>query len=194
MLSEYPGYNSPEFLEEQGQDGCFIRTCADYAEFIGKVETPAFDIGAENPKIRIICSELSCQIESIDFGNIDYNDVSVGVYPEAKTIFCLSILEHLTNPKFFLRNITRNMNSNAVLYLSTPGRMKMLQNKVCHFHEMKPDHLNKWLIEPLGLKIVEMAKIRIYRPWYFYLTGFRPLLRLLFDYTNIYKIMLETEK
>ncbi len=189
-LSQYPGYNSPEFLAEQGKDKYFQMTCVEYAIFVsrGGFGNPAYDIGADNPKIQFIREMLGREIHSLDFGQDDFNRVRIQVPADAKTIFCLSILEHLTNPAFFLENITRNMGQYTTLYLSTPARMGILQNKDCHFHEIEQGKLIRWLLEPAGLTVIRKSKIRVFHPWYFYLMGFRAFLRLFFDYTNIYEI------
>ena len=190
-LSNYPGYNSPEWLEEQGHDKYFLKMCKAYLDFLLKecpIVEPAYDIGARNPKIAYIEKGINQQISSLDFEEKDFNHDSINVPENAKTIFCFSILEHLTNPQFFLENLIQNMSEDAVLYLATPGRLKILWNAECHFHEMEESKLDKWLFQPLNLKIIKAAKIRVFHPLYFYLSGFRPLLRFFFDHTNIYKL------
>lgn len=189
-LKDYPGYNSPDFLAEQGQDKFFIKTCDEYIDFFfNRINEPAFDIGETNPKIEHVRMETGANIESLNGNGRDFNRDEFFVPRRAKTIFCFSILEHLTNPQFFLEQITKNMQPETILYLSTPGRWGMLQNKDCHFHEIKPAKIKRWIFEPLGLDVLRMARIKVHHPWYFYFLGVRPILRLFFDFTNIYELI-----
>jgi len=132
------------------------------------------DMGEDNAKARFISEE--CRFTD--------NGRFVGKYD---TITCLEVLEHLQNPLFFLENIKSMMHKDSRLFLSMPGRMKLLWTEK-HFREYTKKEFEKWLLKPLELEIIRSKRIRINQPWHFYFTGLRPLLRLFLNYTRIYEI------
>ena len=94
-------------------------------------------------------------------------------------ITAFEIIEHLFNPLHFLLQIKSIIKKNGTLYLSTPkGKPYFLWSKD-HFHEMGYERLFS-LIDRSGFKIIRKKEIRI-QPFYFYLTGFRPILRFIFE-------------
>lgn len=149
------------------------------------------DIGEDNAKVRFISTLKNKRYTSItgDFNYVRFtnNGRYAGKYD---TITCLEVLEHLQNPLFFLENIKSLMHKDSVLYLSTPGRMKLLWTDK-HFREYTQKELIKWLLSPLDLEVAKTKKIRINHNWKFYFTGIRPFLRLT-DKTKIYEIRRST--
>lgn len=59
------------------------------------------------------------------------------------TIFCLSVLEHCSNPFMMAQNITRLLNRNGVLYVSVPFSWE--------FHAYPSDY---WRFTPEGIRIL----------------------------------------
>lgn len=188
-LKNYPGYNSKEDLWSHDGQKYFKKYTDKFVGFIGVPRTPCYDIGEYNPKVEAI-SRGYWEITSLDPNGKNFNHDNFEVPGDAETIFCLDILEHLTNPQFFLENITRNMKHGTDLYLSVPGRMKVLWGER-HFHEIDPARLKKWLLSPLGLKVIRQSKIQTYHPVSFYFTGIRPVLRFFFNHTHVYQIRKE---
>jgi len=144
------------------------------------------DIGEGNAKMEFIKSVLNIEVDQLDLPDFNFDRFNPELYCQYDTVFCLEVIEHLQNPLFFMRELRSLIKPGGVIYLSTPGRPRIIWNKH-HFFEMDPSHFNKWILAPLNLKIIRKAKVRISRPWYKYI-GFRPLLRLFTNYTNIYEI------
>ena len=114
---------------------------------------------------------------SFDNTSIDLDTENLSGQYEVITAF--EIIEHLFNPLYFLMQIKNVLKKNGTLYLSTPkGKPYFLWSKD-HFHEMGYDRLFS-LIDRAGFKIIRKQEIRI-QPFYFYLTGFRPMLRFIFE-------------
>lgn len=106
------------------------------------------------------------------------------------TVFCFETLEHLTNPGSFLTRLHDFTINTSQVFLSTPSRPKFLWNDEEHFHEIDKHRL-AFLFEKTGWEIVDQDRIRIINTRWDYLKyfkGFRPLLRLFFDFTNIYEL------
>ena len=59
------------------------------------------------------------------------------------TVFCLSVLEHCSNPFIMAKNITNLLNKNGVLYVSVPFSWK--------FHAYPSDY---WRFTPEGIRIL----------------------------------------
>ena len=59
------------------------------------------------------------------------------------TVFCLSVLEHCSNPFMMAENITKLLNRNGVLYVSVPFSWK--------FHAFPSDY---WRFTPEGIRIL----------------------------------------
>lgn len=125
------------------------------------------------------------------FYEMDYNfdEISNNKYD---TILCLEVLEHLQNPLLFMQNVKKMMYEGTSLYLSTPGRKKIMWPDF-HFFEMPKKHLEKWILEPLGLKIRRYKYLPARHVKFEQFIGIRPLIRLLFFKrgTNIYEIGLK---
>jgi len=153
------------------------------SEFINNLKGKIADIGCINAKSLYISKSFNVNIDQIDC-DFNFDVLPVNKYD---IIFCLEVLEHLQNPLFFMKNLKLMLRENGIIYLSTPGRPQILWTKH-HFFEMNEKHLTKWILEPLGLKIIKRKKIMLRRPFWTYSTGIRPLLRFFLSYTTIYKI------
>ena len=98
---------------------------------------------------------------------------------EYDVVTALEVIEHLFNPLHLLKEISGVLKEGGKLYLSTPkGKPHFLWSKD-HFHEMRYDRI-KTLINRAGFRIIRKKEIRIH-PIRFYFSGFRPLLRLIYD-------------
>ncbi|MDH5570383.1 MAG: hypothetical protein OEY89_01380 [Gammaproteobacteria bacterium] len=131
------------------------------------------DMGERNPRIEYIENRLGIKVDTIDSKDFNFatlNDVKFDV------VFALEIVEHLQNPLWFmyqLKNITT-----VSIYVLIPCNPKWLWHEM-HFFEMKRKHFEKWILKPIGLKIVRYKKIHFIANWKVYLIGLRPLIRVL---------------
>jgi hypothetical protein len=157
--------------------------------FIGnKVNQPVADVGELNHKSQFLSQHYNVPITQI--APVDYYMANCVKY---QTIFCFEVLSHLVNPLWFMRELSCNLEKNGVIYLSMPNRPRLLRN-VHHFNEFGGKHLQRWILDDLGLQIVRTARYRnIYIPgkWYTHI-GIRPLIRMimrwLYNWIYIYEI------
>ena len=103
-------------------------------------------------------------------------------------VICLETLEHVQNPLSFMKYLSESITDDGEIFLITPARMRFLWTEH-HFFEMSGDHIQKWLLDILGLKITHRKRVRITYPLRFYFTGIRPFLRLFFSHTWMYRIV-----
>jgi SAM-dependent methyltransferase len=160
------------------------------ASFIGYgLRGTMADIGESNAKMEYLKDKLCWEVEQINEGDFNFDQICdiKGNDNIFDIIFCFEILEHLQNPLWFATQLKRSVVKDGTLFLSLPGRPKLLWTEH-HFREYTPKELKKWILEPLGLKIIRKKKLRITRPFWFYFTGIRPFLRIFFDFTVIYEI------
>ena len=110
-------------------------------------------------------------------GDYNYSDWLAQTGNDFKTVYCFEVLEHLLNPHLFLESIRKILAKDGVLYLSFPtGRPVFLWTNG-HFHEYQMKRAEK-LFEIAGFEVEKKAKTGIiWKKWYEYFMGFRPLLR-----------------
>jgi 2-polyprenyl-3-methyl-5-hydroxy-6-metoxy-1,4-benzoquinol methylase len=107
-------------------------------------------------------------------------DFNFDRFPAKKydVIFCFEVLEHLQNPLWFMAQIKSILKDHGTLYMTTPYRKNYVWPET-HFHEMSGDRIQKWLLSPLGLKIVKKKRLRYVKEKKQFLIGIRPIIRLL---------------
>lgn len=177
-----PGYNTRETIEAPTPN--MVR---EFLKFMYlHVDNDIHDIGERNWKSDYM-RKHGYTVHQVNANDFNFDKFSIP--KNVRVITCFEVLEHIQNPLFFMQNIADSMDEKSVLFLSTPGRNRMFWTDH-HFHEMNAAHLTKWILKPLGLQIIQKRKVRISDglPWYFYLTGIRPLLRALANNTTIYQI------
>lgn len=150
-------------------------------EFIGRKFTGGqiLDCGTWNQFGEKMATELGakyCPADDTDF-DID------GLYFEydwaepISAVFCFEILEHLLNPLGALATIKWECEQdNAKAYVTFPRVPRWLQSDR-HFHEFR-DIEFRTLVDKAGFEIVRYESHRNRHDWLFYLTGFRPFIRL----------------
>jgi SAM-dependent methyltransferase len=147
------------------------------------------DISPKNAKMEYIKQQHG--IEVFQYTSQDYNDCVMPV-DSFDTIFLFEVIEHLTDPKWFLKQVRNALREGGTLYLSYTSRPKFLWPDF-HYYEIPPDIFEKWLLEPLGFEIIRRKRIRKLADmkWYQYF-GVRPMIRLIFrifyNFTTIYEI------
>lgn len=155
---------------------------------IGKRPLPILDIGERNLVGKYLKETLDIILENTN-SDLDYtieNYFILGKY-QYNRVFCFEVIEHLLNPRYFMDNLHKVTTEDCQVFLSYPSRPKFLWNPIDHFHEYDKKRFN-FLLEATGWKIIRKGKIRLLHRWWFYLTGFRPILRLYYDYTNIFEL------
>lgn len=144
------------------------------------------DIGAKNPLTDAIENQLSQKICNTD-GDLDGNFIMpIRIYG---VIIYSHTIEHQFNPLHTLERLKPVMDLHTRLYILLPERGKLLWCKG-HFHEIDEYRMGL-LLERAGMQIISKTKQKIWRDWWFYLTGIKPLMRLFFEYHAIYEVKLK---
>ena len=191
-----PGYNPHEAIQQPIPK--ITRATIDFMLECGVPKGARIvDIGPESYKsneMRKYWDVKQADAEDLNFGYPEF-EPGWGSIPDNSVQFitCFEIIEHLQNPYELLDYLKWALTKDGTLFLSTPGRPRMFWPEF-HYHEIPPDHLQKWLLTPLGLKIIRKKKIWMDHPWWFYFTGIRPFLRLWFGHSWIYEIKKEETK
>jgi len=148
-------------------------------------DSKILDIGERNPLTGRIEEYHKCKIENTE-GDIDVN---FSIPSDNYNIIIFShIIEHIFNPLHALLRIKKVMNNNTVLIVALPQRTKLLWTKG-HYHEID-DYRIRLLFKRANLKVIRVYKDKIKREFWFYFTGFRPMLRLLLEYNVVYILKL----
>lgn len=196
-----PGYCPPSALHDEtpGMISAFMDFMrSDQRNWAGTI---IGDIGAAGYKSREMAKHL-CYVEQVNAKNFNWDPLTecvVGIGPDGpirckqryEVVTCFEVLEHIINPLFFFRGLIGLLKPGGTLYLSAPGRWKILWGKY-HFREYTPAEIAYWLSEIEGAYIVRHKKVRIPHPLRFYFSGIRPFLRLWVGYTNLYEIKIKS--
>lgn len=133
-----------------------------------------YDIGEKNPRMEHLkyCWR-SIWVKQINSGDFNFDELEA---PKVDGVFCFEVLEHLQNPLFFMRQLMKLTDGN--IYVLMPENPRWLWHPM-HFMEMKKKHFERWILNPLDLRIVRQKKILFVSSWKVYLIGLRPLLKLI---------------
>ncbi len=157
-------------------------------KFINGFKEPCVDIGKYNSKIKYISEQCHVNIKQIEVEDFNFDEFPSDLHGKCKTIICFEMLEHMQNPLFFMKQMKSILSEDGSIFLSMPGRPEILRTKY-HFVELTPKRFLKWILIPMDMQIIRYKKLRIVRKaWWFYFKGFRPLLRIYYDFTWIYEI------
>lgn len=138
-------------------------------------DSKCLDIGEINPKMEYIKSKLSLLVDQAK--GVDFNFASYGLnYYDV--VFALEVIEHLQNPLFFMNELKKCLKENGSIYVTMPCNPRWLWVGG-HYFEIPPNHFNKWIVEPLGLKITKYKRIYHISDLKGIFIGFRPLMRVL---------------
>jgi len=154
--------------------------------FEGKLnnEQTILDVGNRNPFTDFLESNFNVKIDNT-IGDLDEAfDIPKPYYD---VIIYSHTLEHQFNPLSSLLKLNRVMDDKSFMYVMLPERGKLLWCKG-HFHEID-DYRFQLLIKRAGLKIIGKTKNKVWRNWTKYLTGIRPLYRLIREFNTTYTII-----
>lgn len=133
------------------------------------------DIGEKNPKMEYIKKKTGLNIDQ--FYGYDFNEMIpwIGLYD---IVFVFDIIEHLQNSLRFMEWLKFQIYDSGSIYLMYPTNPRWLWVEG-HYNEIPPKHLDKWIIKPLGLKIVRQKSFVFCNDWRGLFIGIRPLIRII---------------
>ena len=134
-----------------------------------------YDIGEYNPRIKYIAEKMNLEIKTIDKNDFNWDKIKER---DCKRIFAFEMFEHVQNPLFFMNELKKAVSNDGYIYVLLPCNPRWLWHER-HFFEMNRKHFEKWILNPLDLRIVRYKKIWHVASWKAYLIGFRPLWRVL---------------
>lgn len=144
-----------------------------------------YDVGEINPRIKYIADSMGLDIYTIDYDDFNWDKIAER---QCGIVFAFEIVEHLQNPLFFMNELKKILAKDGSIYVIIPCNPRLLWHEM-HFFEMDRKHFEKWILAPLGLKIVRYKKIYFIASWRTYLIGFRPLWRVLTGKTSFKTFM-----
>lgn len=153
---------------------------------------PVLDVGARNWIGTEIEAHYQVTLMDSDFAvdntkPCDFNTSLDTWQSHYGTILCFEVIEHVMNPLLLLKNIYDKLDSEGTLYLSTPlSRPIGIYCCDMHFVEYKQSHFLE-MLEHVGFR-VDKSDVFYPWPWWFYLSGFRPMLRLVSHKIQLYKL------
>ena len=151
----------------------FLETC-------NKAKT-GLDIGDRTPFTLELEKVFGCKFKNTSI------DLDIGrIESKYDVITAFEIIEHLYNPLHFLEQIRQGLLENGRVYLSTPEGKPYFLWAPGHFHEIHQERLHS-LFKRAQFRIIRQNTFRIHHT-YFYFTGFRPLLRGIFEKVQIYEL------
>lgn len=181
--------NSPYNFEKSRQYQSHLKNTMGYLKDKINPSDVVLDIGSRNPLTELIERRLSVNIHNT-IGDLD-DDFAIPGYFFDKVIYSHTI-EHQFNPLHTLLKIKPYLNPKAKIYILLPDRGKLLWCKG-HFHEIDEYRMGL-LAKRSGFSILSKTKQKVWREWWFYLTGIRPLMRLLFEYHAVYELIFDKSK
>lgn len=153
--------------------------------FDGKLKSRdiVLDLGANNPLARAIRKKFTCYVLNTD-GDLD-EKFFIPDYKYDVVIYSHTI-EHQFNPLHTLLKIKPYLKPKAKIYILLPDRGKLLWCRG-HFHEIDEYRIGL-LAKRAGYYIISKTRQKVWRDWWFYFTGIKPLMRLFFEYHAVYEL------
>ena len=146
-------------------------------------EHKILDVGQCSPLKLYLESYLNVKMDSTR-GDLD----SYFAIPsdEYNIIIFSHTIEHIFDPLQCLLRLKAHLKPGGIMYILLPDRGKLLWTKG-HYHEINGYSMSL-LLKRAGLKILSKTRYKPWRTWWHYLTGFRPILRLFFEFYAIYEV------
>ena len=139
------------------------------------------DWGEENPRMRYMAKEMGIKVDWFAPPDLNFASYKGKKYD---AVFAFEILEHIANALWSVKQMKNAIKDDGVIYVYIPENPRFLWDSH-HYFELDRKHLDKWILKPLGLKIVRHKKIIFVHDWRAYFIGIRPLIRVIRGETSI---------
>jgi len=133
------------------------------------------DWGAENPRMNYMKKKMGIKVDQFAPPDLNFASYKGKRYD---AVFAFYIVEHLQNALWNVRQMKNAVKEGGSIYIALPENPMWLWGED-HYFEMRYNHFVKWILNPLGLKVVGNKKIFFVENKKAYLIGARPLLRIL---------------
>jgi len=108
-------------------------------------------------------------------GDLDF-EWSIPSEVKYGAVIMFEVIEHLKNPALFLSQLKLLLGNGFKLFISYPIHPIFLKGER-HFHEISLDSFYTLIIDA-GYQIEDYQRTRLWSNWYFYLSGIRPIFRI----------------
>ncbi len=146
------------------------------------------DMGETNPRMEYMKSQLSrIQIDQCTVNDFNFDRVNTDTKYDA--VFAFDIFEHIQNGLFFMSQMKELIKDDGSIYINVPENPRWLWARK-HYFEMKHLRFEKWIVVPLGLKIVRQKRIIFFADWRAMFIGIRPLIKVIqgkYDLIEIFR-------
>jgi len=146
------------------------------------------DMGESNPRMEYMKSQLpGIRIDQCTVNDFNFDQVDIGTKYDA--IFAFDIFEHIQNGLFFMYQMKRLLKDGGSIYVNVPENSYWLWARK-HYFEMRRKRFEKWIVIPLGMKIVRQKHIIFFADWRAIFIGIRPLVKVIqgkYDIIEIFR-------
>ena len=134
------------------------------------------DVGEVNPRMQYMKWKMKLDVDQWDTEDLNFDSINIKNHYDA--IFAFDIIEHLQCSMHTIRELKVAVKDGGSIYINLPENSRWLWG-VDHYFELDRKHLEKWILTPLGLKVVRHKRIIFVANWRAVFIGIRPLLRVL---------------
>jgi len=145
------------------------------------VGAKCLDVGTWNPRIAYLQKQTGLDIEAWDTPDLNFDSIKKKKQYDA--IFAFDVLEHLQNCLWTVGELKKALKDNGSIYVNMPSNHYWLWGDE-HYFEIRFKHFKKWIVTPLGLKVVRYKRIFFIANWRAFFIGVRPLWRVLTGQTT----------
>jgi 2-polyprenyl-3-methyl-5-hydroxy-6-metoxy-1,4-benzoquinol methylase len=139
-------------------------------------ESCCLDIGERNPKMDYIKKKMGIHVNQYIAKDLNFNRIYTG--SQYDVIFLFDVIEHLANPLWCMKELNGILKDDGSIYITMPVNARWLWVDG-HYFEIPKKHFEKWIIAPLGMRIVRYKTMRVVNDWRSLFVGIRPLMRVL---------------
>jgi hypothetical protein len=177
-----PGFESKQELWQSNLQH-LKRFCDKHIIPFLKIELGAvcLDIGEKNPRMEYLKEKMDMEVIQYISSDLNFDTVLHKFDPDI--IFCFEVMEHLQNPLLLMSRMKHAIWDSGSIYIIIPCNPRWLWHEK-HYFEIDRRHFDKWIVKPLGLRIVRYKHITSIN-WRAYLIGVRPLFKVLTRKTTV---------
>ena len=141
-----------------------------------KLGDTCMDLGEVNPRISYLQNRTALNFDSWSPPDLNFDSIDKEKHYDIITAF--DIMEHLQCAMHTLSEMKKSLKDDGSIYINNPCNPRWLWSDE-HFFEYPMKHFERWIVNPLGLKVVRKKRIFFIANRKAFFIGVRPLLRVL---------------